>query len=101
MKTDSSQRSIVDFDSDGYIVNSLTWTEEVAEEIAYSDGIAPLTESHWNIIVYLRENFLLKKQLPDIHLMSQENFIDEEAFTRLFKQQAEALKIAGLMNPNR
>ena len=91
----------ITYDADGYIMNPLSWTENVAENIAYDDGIGPLTESHWNIIVYLRENYLQNHDLPGTALMSHDNFMEEKFFIELFRYQWEAWKIAGLANPNR
>jgi len=89
------------YDTDGYLENPLSWSELIAEDIAYDAGIAPLTESHWNIIVYLREHYLQKDQLPNSVVMSHDNFIDEKHFIKLFKHQWQAWKIAGLANPKR
>jgi tRNA 2-thiouridine synthesizing protein E len=41
----------------GYLVNSDDWSEAVAGEIATSEGIAELTQRHWDVIKYLREEY--------------------------------------------
>ncbi|HHO69327.1 MAG TPA: TusE/DsrC/DsvC family sulfur relay protein [Gammaproteobacteria bacterium] len=38
----------------GYLVNIDEWTEAVAEEIAKKEGVE-LTEQHWDVIKYLRD----------------------------------------------
>ncbi len=38
----------------GYLVNIDEWTEAVAEEIAKKEGV-DLTEQHWDVIKYLRD----------------------------------------------
>ncbi len=45
-------------DAKGYLVNATDWTEEIAKEIALVDGIPELTQRHWDLIHYLREEFL-------------------------------------------
>ena len=40
----------------GYLVNQEDWTEEVAKELASTDGLE-LTEKHWDLINYLRDQF--------------------------------------------
>ena len=40
----------------GYLVNAGDWTPDVAAEIAAAEGVA-LSERHWDIINYLREEF--------------------------------------------
>ncbi len=52
-----SQSGIETTDS-GYLVNSGDWTEEIAAEIAAADGIAELTDRHWSLINYLRDEYL-------------------------------------------
>ena len=44
--------------SDGYLVDAADWTEEIAKEIAVSEGIEELTERHWDLINYLRDEFI-------------------------------------------
>lgn len=41
----------------GFLVNVEDWTEEVAKLIAADEGIE-LTQRHWDVINYLREEFL-------------------------------------------
>lgn len=41
----------------GYLVNTADWSQDVAREIAAADGIADLTERHWDLLNYLREEF--------------------------------------------
>ena len=41
----------------GYLENGEDWNEDVAKEIAVEDGIAELTDRHWDLINYLREEF--------------------------------------------
>lgn len=44
--------------ANGYLVNIEDWTEEMAAEIAAAEDIGELTEKHWDLINYLREEFL-------------------------------------------
>ena len=46
----------VELNEKGYIVNAEDWTEEVAKELAAADGLE-LTEEHWDLINYLRDEF--------------------------------------------
>lgn len=41
----------------GYLVNLEDWTEEIAEIIAKEEGIE-LTERHWDVINYLRDEYI-------------------------------------------
>ena len=44
------------FDQDGFLTDRLSWTPELAEEIASRDGIT-LTEQHWEIILLVRRYY--------------------------------------------
>ena len=41
----------------GNLVNHSDWTEDIAREIAAGDGIPELTEKHFDLLNYLRDQF--------------------------------------------
>ena len=41
----------------GFLVDTDDWSEELAGEIAAAEDVAELTERHWDVINYLREEF--------------------------------------------
>jgi tRNA 2-thiouridine synthesizing protein E len=41
----------------GYLVKSEDWNEDIAREIAAAEGIGELTQRHWDLINYLREEY--------------------------------------------
>lgn len=48
----------LDKTDNGYLVNIEEWNEAIAKEIAESEGIPELTQRHWDLINYLREEYL-------------------------------------------
>jgi tRNA 2-thiouridine synthesizing protein E len=48
---------VIEADANGYLVNVADWNESVAEVIAAAAGIT-LTPLHWDIIHYLRDEYL-------------------------------------------
>ncbi len=42
----------------GHLVNIEDWSEELAREIAAADGIAELSDRHWDLINYLRDEYI-------------------------------------------
>ena len=42
----------------GYLVNIDDWSEDVAKEIAVADGIPELTQKHWDLINFLRDEYI-------------------------------------------
>ncbi|RMD71352.1 MAG: TusE/DsrC/DsvC family sulfur relay protein [Gammaproteobacteria bacterium] len=47
---------IIETDERGYLINPDDWNERVAEVMAEKEGIQ-LTERHWDVIRYLREQY--------------------------------------------
>lgn len=47
----------VEADANGYLVNMEDWNEDVAQAIANAESIGELTERHWDIINYLRDEY--------------------------------------------
>ena len=45
----------------GYLVNHLDWNEDVAQRLAEIEGIT-LTDKHWDVIRYLRDQFVNNNQ---------------------------------------
>ncbi|MCU7945972.1 MAG: TusE/DsrC/DsvC family sulfur relay protein [Candidatus Thiodiazotropha sp. (ex Cardiolucina cf. quadrata)] len=43
------------FDDDGFLVNTEAWSRETARLIAEMDGLGKLSPDHWSVILYLRE----------------------------------------------
>lgn len=48
----------IEKDANGFLVNMEDWNEAVAGEIAAAEGIAELTGRHWDLINYLRDEFV-------------------------------------------
>ena len=42
----------------GNLINSEEWTEDIAREIAAADGISELTEKHFDLLNFLRDEFI-------------------------------------------
>lgn len=42
----------------GYLVDLNDWDQEVAQHLATEDGIGELTEQHWDVLNYLREEYI-------------------------------------------
>ncbi|HSV28168.1 MAG TPA: TusE/DsrC/DsvC family sulfur relay protein [Candidatus Omnitrophota bacterium] len=41
----------------GYLCNTDDWNEQVAAEIAAAEGLGTLTQRHWDLLNYLRDEF--------------------------------------------
>ena len=47
----------IEADANGYLANQGDWSEDVAKAIAAAEKISELTQKHWDIINYLRDEF--------------------------------------------
>ena len=52
----------------GFLVNIEDWTEDVAQVIAAQEGIV-LEQRHWDVINYLRDEFINKENQPNTRNM--------------------------------
>lgn len=42
----------------GFLVNMDDWSEDIAKEIATADDIPELTQKHWDLINFLRDEYI-------------------------------------------
>ena len=53
----------IETDDNGNLVNHLEWNEDVAKALAEKEGIE-LTQEHWDVINYLREEYVDNNNQP-------------------------------------
>ena len=93
----------------GFLVNIEDWNEDIAMVIAQQEGIE-LTEKHWDVIKYLRDEFINNKEnqpntrtmVKDLGKLLGEN-IDSKALFDLFpgNPSKQAGRIGGLPESRR
>ena len=88
----------VERDSDGFLVHSEQWSEELAVELAHESGIGELTTRHWHVIKSMRAAFLDHGALPWVQTLSKVSAIPSEQLYELFPHAPSRLvtKIAGM-----
>ena len=87
------------FDEDGFLINTDAWTAETAEMIAQMDGLGNLEPDHWAVINYLREIQMKSGGLPVMSRVCRTLRLGNHGVHRLFGNCREAWRIAGLPNP--
>lgn len=87
------------FDSYGFLKDPASWHAELAEKIALRLGIGELHQSHWAVIGYLREHYLVNATLPWEGNVCRELDLVANCVHRLFGGPVEAWKVAGLPDP--
>jgi TusE/DsrC/DsvC family sulfur relay protein len=97
--------SLPDIDDEGYLVDPLTWTEEIANEFASQENIQ-LTADHWDAIRFMRKWYDENQVAPDVrhvtkHLAKRLGPGSRNIIFELFPYGyvKQACKIAGMKRP--
>ena len=89
-------------DSDGYLADSGTWTEEIACTMADLEGISdqcPLSPERMDILKFVREYYQKFEAFPIIRAVCKNVGQDKACQYRQFPDPITAWKIAGLPRP--
>ena len=97
----------MEWNKDGYLLNSLQWNEEVARAIAQLESIE-LTDAHWEVIYFVRDFYQEYNTSPAIRMLVKamaeklgEDKGNSRYLQRLFPEgpAKQATKLAGLPKP--
>jgi TusE/DsrC/DsvC family sulfur relay protein len=86
---------------EGFMTDSSQWTQQVGEAIAREVGVWPLSEKHWNVITFCREDAAREGQSPGLRRIAKNSGVDMKALYQLFPRGPGKLaaRIAGLPKP--
>ena len=90
----------IEVTDEGFLVNPEDWTEDIAVEIAKSESI-DLTDEHWKVINYMRDDFEASGKVPSIRRLKNSGEVSTKDIYRLFPKgpAKKAAKISGLSKP--
>jgi dissimilatory sulfite reductase related protein len=95
----------VAIDDEGYLVDPMTWNEELAREFAGQESIQ-LTEDHWDAIQFMRQYYAEHQVAPDVRHVTKHlaERLGHEARNKIFElfpygYVKQACKIAGMKRP--
>ncbi len=60
----------IEVDEEGYLVDLNDWTKEAAVELAKGEGV-DMTESHWEVIEFLREYYNEYQIAPAVRVLTK------------------------------
>ena len=91
----------VPVDEEGFFTDPSVWTEEIAAELASAIGIETLTEDHWTVIKFAREDFATKGEAPTLRRVSTGAGVPTKTLFTLFpKKPAKKISyVSGLPKP--
>ncbi len=91
----------VEVDEKGFLANPDSWTEEIADVIAYSISITKLTNEHMSVINFIRKHWQKHDVAPMIRVLCRETNMNLKQIYELFPDGPAngACKCAGLPKP--
>jgi dissimilatory sulfite reductase related protein len=91
----------MEVNEDGFFVHPEAWTEAMVAELARREGIEPLTQKHWQVIRFMRSQYLEKGTGPTVRLLGKISGVSIKELYELFpKGPAKvAARVAGIPKP--
>ena len=101
MPTREIAGTTVEVNEEGYFTNSDQWSEAMATVIAQEDGLGELTDGHWKVINFLRQDYKEKGTMPTVRRVKNAGGIPTKDLYDLFPggPLKKSSKIAGLPKP--
>jgi dissimilatory sulfite reductase related protein len=93
--------SRVDVNEEGFFEHPEQWTEDMAPVLAAAEGIASLSDRHWQVIRFMRTQYQEKGTGPTVRVLGKTSGVAVKELYELFpKGPAKvAAKIAGIPKP--
>jgi len=101
MPTVTYAGTAVTVNDEGFFTDPAQWREEMAPLIARQEGIAGLTERHWQVIKFMRHAYEEKGTGPTVRVLGKTSGVPVKELYQLFPHgpAKEAAKIAGIPKP--
>ena len=91
----------LDVDAEGFLQKPEQWSEQIARDIARENGVAPLSDRHWQVIRFMRTRYLETGSAPSIRTLGKESGVPTRELYQLFPKGPAKLaaKIGGIPKP--
>ncbi|MFI0509864.1 TusE/DsrC/DsvC family sulfur relay protein [Streptomyces canus] len=101
MPTVTYDNTDIPVDDEGFFTDPARWTETMAEQIARGAGIDTLTDRHWIVIRFMREQYAAKGTGPTVRVLGKTSGVSVKELYQLFPKgpAKTAAKIAGIPKP--
>lgn len=101
MTTVTIAGAALDVDAEGYLQRPEQWTRGIGEQIARDNGITELTARHWQVIDFMRQQYLTAGSAPSIRTLGKESGVPIKELYALFPKGPAKLaaKIGGIPKP--
>ncbi len=101
MPTTTIAGHAIDVNEEGFLTRPDQWSEDLAPELARLIGLDPLTDAHWRLIRFLRDDYAVKHETATLRRVSTQSGTPvKEIFTLFPGKPAKKLAyVAGLPKP--
>jgi dissimilatory sulfite reductase related protein len=91
----------VELNDEGFFVDPMQWTREIAVELAKRNDIDELTPQHWQVLDFMRKEYFEKGTGPTVRVLGKTSGVSVKDLYLLFpKGPAKmAARIAGIPKP--
>ena len=91
----------VELNNEGFFVHPEQWTEAMVPELARYDGIDELTDAHWTVVRFMRNEYLTKGSGPTVRVLGKASGVSIKELYQLFPKGPArvAARIAGIPKP--
>lgn len=91
----------VEVDGEGFFTQPAQWRESMAPEIARQEAIDQLTDRHWQVIAFMRQQYERHGSGPTVRVLGKTSGVPVRELYHLFPKGPAKLaaKIAGIPKP--
>ncbi len=92
----------IDVDAEGFLQQPDQWDRSVAEELAEQLGLGDLTVRHWQVIEFMRNQYLETGTAPSMRAMGKKSGVPIKELYQLFPKGPAKLaaKLGGIPKPH-
>lgn len=91
----------VSFDAEGFMTDPNEWNEDIAVALAKDEGIDELTDRHWAVINFVRQQYEKTGQPPTLRAITKQSGVPTKEVYELFPKgpAKKVARISGLGKP--
>jgi dissimilatory sulfite reductase related protein len=91
----------VDLNEEGFFLDPEQWREDMVPELAEKEGLTELTDRHWQVLRFMRQEFFAKGTGPTVRALGKTSGVSVKELYQLFpKGPAKiAARVAGIPKP--
>lgn len=91
----------VNLDAEGFMTDPNQWNEDIAAVLAKDEGIDELTDRHWAVINFVREEYQSRGTPPTLRAITKRSGVPTKEVYELFPKgpAKKVARIAGLGKP--